>query len=505
MKKLFILLIFLMFYAPKEINASYFLVSNFEELQLALENTNVSTIKIGSNIYSNASIIINRPIKIIGEYRIISSVNASAIIINTNGVLELEGPTITRSNSGGLTRGVTINGGHLILREGYIKGHSTLLFNGAGIFMTGSNSKFTMYGGAVKNNNSGFFAGGIEINSNNAIVTINGGYIKNNSAVNGGGAIRIANSTSSLYINGGVIKRNIASGIPWGSIGGAIFVESVYNLHLNGGYIKENSATGTGGAISLPNLSSLYMNIPISSYVVFINNNAQTGIIVNENMRTRIDEEGEFRIESSTSNRWLREYLNENSPHNFIIENHIVNNHDISIRNSSSNIIVLDEYVIGEHMNMIETISNIHIRAYTMQNFSKEIYLLNGFREPLKILAYPQSFFEILDLNITGYKDIPYEGSHTIKIKDFFGNISRPISEFEINVTFEITKRPIERLGVLINYANSKNREDYSLLPFLRFQAILNSAINVYNNNLATNAQINIVYNSLRDAIRNLS
>jgi len=230
-----------------------------------------------------------------GFYKLIGANGESTIIVEKNGMLCLDGITVTH-NSDETGCGVEVYfGGTLIMAEGVICNNTvgvrtmpdgnTHKESGGGVLNSG---KFEMRGGVIANNtapgggggvlnNGGFSMSGGEISGNTAYYTgggvynngygfsMSGGEISGNTANRGGG---VYNFNGKFSVNGGTIYGNnaeigggvdsqhgsfiMSGGVIYGNIagdkGGGAYVNSILgNFTMYGGEISNNTAHIGGG------------------------------------------------------------------------------------------------------------------------------------------------------------------------------------------------------------------------------------------------------------------
>lgn len=186
--------------------------------------------------------------------------NYGSIYVST-GTLNMTGGVITQ----GTMRGVFVNNGKFILDGGVITGNIQASGSGAGVVINKNDSgtnEFLMESGIISYNEATTNAGGINLGGVGAVMTMNGGTIRGNIAkgtgTNAGGAIYMSSNTK-LTITGGAIKNNETKG---SNGGGAIFASTSKGILISGGTISGNKASNTsanGGAISLTNATTLTM------------------------------------------------------------------------------------------------------------------------------------------------------------------------------------------------------------------------------------------------------
>ena len=209
-------------------------------------------------------------------------------IVNNNATLTL-GSNITLSggveNNTTNSGGIQVNaGGTLIMEDGSIIENSHRTINGGAVTITGTNARFEMNGGVIRNNSSPS-GGGINIGVN-AHFEMSGGYIRENRSTAagitaGGGGISQIGGT--VTITDGTIRRNTATNQGGGV---RVSVATTNAFTMTGGTISHNTATtGDGGGLfttvhtyqsPLP-AGMHYTNINIGADVNFSDNIAGGG------------------------------------------------------------------------------------------------------------------------------------------------------------------------------------------------------------------------------------
>jgi len=163
-----------------------------------------------------------------GEFfKLIGAAGVSTININNDGVLKLEGITVTHL-SDATGSGVTINEGSiLILINGEISDNTNDIIGGG----VNNRGTFMMHGGVISGNNANFSGGGVAV-SYNGVFRMYGGKILGNTAMYGGG---VSNGCT-FKMFGGEISGNTAS-----KDGGG--VHSIYGVFNRfGGTIYDNKS-----------------------------------------------------------------------------------------------------------------------------------------------------------------------------------------------------------------------------------------------------------------------
>jgi predicted outer membrane repeat protein len=169
-------------------------------------------------------------------FKLIGANGQSTINVEGNGVLRLNGITVTHE-TGSNGNGVTVSiSGKLVMSDGEITGNKAT--NGGGVFIQGS---FSMSGGKIINNieSGGFGGGGVYVDSGGSF-EMSGGEISSNSGGNGGGV----HNKGVFVMLGGRITNNA------GVIGGGVCNRGTFTM--KGGVIANNNVTflGHGGGVS---------------------------------------------------------------------------------------------------------------------------------------------------------------------------------------------------------------------------------------------------------------
>jgi hypothetical protein len=180
-------------------------------------------------------------------------INGNTAATNAGGVRVL-GDTGTFTMSGGeiSVNTATTNGGGIYIENsgkftmtgGTITGNTVQSAGaGGGVAIAGSNTVFTMNGGEIIGNKSGFEAGGVYVDQNTTF-NMTGGKIYGNTANNAGGvyARRSTFTMSNGQINGNTSATNA---------GGVRVLYGTFTM--SGGEISGNTATADGGGIYIEN------------------------------------------------------------------------------------------------------------------------------------------------------------------------------------------------------------------------------------------------------------
>jgi hypothetical protein len=171
----------------------------------------------------------------------------NTIVIESGGVLRLDGIIITHE-SGQVGRGVNVaDGGTFIMYSGEISGNSANLFlpvvgdfcsTGGGVFNRGV---FEFHGGKISNNNApDGFGGGV---TNYGSFVMSGGEITDNTAgLYGGGVCNMM--SGNFVMSGGEVSNNKVSSAEQGFGGG---ISNSATFVMSGGKISNNKASNGGG------------------------------------------------------------------------------------------------------------------------------------------------------------------------------------------------------------------------------------------------------------------
>jgi hypothetical protein len=182
-----------------------------------------------------------------------------------NGMIDISGgvyPEITLRGKGTGTDAGVINaaGSNRVL---YIAGGSKVTLGdnltlkggyayegGGGVYVTGSNSTFTMSGGTIQDNSSSS-GGGVYVYSGGAFTMSGNAIIQGNTSSSGGG-VYVSGSSSSFTMSGGTIQNNSVSASTYvyaSSSGGGVYV---YNstFTISGGTIADNSVSASATTTS---------------------------------------------------------------------------------------------------------------------------------------------------------------------------------------------------------------------------------------------------------------
>jgi len=190
----------------------------------------------GSDIMPTISAPVNLTIKGTSGARIIFFGRASSSLFtidNAAATLTLENITLQGSDDG-TTSLVTVTNGTLVMETGStITGHSS-----GGVRVNGG--IFEMKGGTISNNTA---ANGGGVSVNDGTFEMKGGTISNNTATDGGGGVYVSGSNGKFTMSStGIISENYANN---GS-GGGVFVSSG-TFEMNNGTINGNTASQAGG------------------------------------------------------------------------------------------------------------------------------------------------------------------------------------------------------------------------------------------------------------------
>ena len=208
--------------------------------------------------------------------------NGGAINVQSGSKLNIDGPTISRTNetgrsekSGGV---IFVISGELNLYSGHIDGSSSISEQGAAIGGSGS-GVINLYGGTVTGGTTTKGAGGAIYIRSTATLNIDGANVIGGTSETTGGAIH-ANSGTNLYIrsgsvsggsskdNGGCIyftgsEFQMSGGTVTGGTtkkaAGSIYINDNCSMEMTGGNIIGGSAETTGGAIHANSGTNLYI------------------------------------------------------------------------------------------------------------------------------------------------------------------------------------------------------------------------------------------------------
>ena len=166
--------------------------------------------------------------------------SAGSLILKAGGVIQ-NGGSGKKSYNGA---NIMITGGTFVMDGGIVQWGYT---KNKGSVYIGPGASFTMNGGKIADNSSGYGSGaGVYVESK-GIFTMNGGEISGNHG----------NSTESVLQGGGVYTQGMFT-LNDGSIsgnkaqyGGGVCIGNVGEMIFNGGIISDNSVTQWGGGISV--------------------------------------------------------------------------------------------------------------------------------------------------------------------------------------------------------------------------------------------------------------
>jgi len=183
------------------------------------------------------------------------------LFTTTNGATVIFGDIIIDGASGGAfaeSSGgtlVRVNGGTFIMNSGAVlrnnaNSGSTSAVNGGGVVLDGSTAVFTMSGGEITGNTSGFEAGGVYVNSGSTF-TMTGGKINGNTANNSPGGVYVRDSTFTM--SGGEISGNTSA-----TMSGVRVLRSTFTL--TGGVVAGNGSALTNVVNGTYNLNTAAPN-----------------------------------------------------------------------------------------------------------------------------------------------------------------------------------------------------------------------------------------------------
>ena len=122
--------------------------------------------------------------------------------------------------------------------------------DGGGVYVTGSNSKFTLENGIISGNTASDDGGGVYVDG--GTFTINGGTIAGNTAEYGGGVF--VKKDGIFTLTSGAISGNTATYYD----GGGVFVGGTFTME--GGTISDNTAARMGGGVYISINGTFTMN-----------------------------------------------------------------------------------------------------------------------------------------------------------------------------------------------------------------------------------------------------
>lgn len=215
-------------------NYSIMVVSEGAALTVSGDSGNTITVS-GGNAISN-------------EKKSLSSQEYGCRPIESAGNLVLKDGSIIQSGGSGMK---SYNGSNILITGGtFIMDGGTVQWGYArnkGSVYIGPDATFTMNGGEIKNNGSGYGSGaGVYVDSRGTF-TMNAGSVSGNhgkateSVMQGGGVY----TQGTFTLNGGSISDNAAQ------YGGGVCIGNVGEMKFNGGTISNNSVTQWGGGISV--------------------------------------------------------------------------------------------------------------------------------------------------------------------------------------------------------------------------------------------------------------
>jgi len=204
---------------------------SFTVSNLAQYNAALATIRDGGNGRSYT-------INITGNISGITPVSNSTI---TTGFGTVTGITVTLTGSGTLALDTSTNGSMFRLAS-----QQTLVIDGAGLTLRGSNNNNTaiiyvagaleLKNGKISGNTSSANGGGVYVTGTNSIFTMYGGEISGNAAGNGGG-VYTENSSTFRIVNGTIYGINESD-------------ESLRNTATNGAVLYRSSGTAQRGTFT---------------------------------------------------------------------------------------------------------------------------------------------------------------------------------------------------------------------------------------------------------------
>ena len=201
-------------------------------------------------------------------------------VINVQGTLTLDGPTIT----GGGNSGVRVNGGTFTMLSGSIENNTAI--TGGGIFV-GNGSIFYMWDGYIQGNYaSGTGGGGVDVYPGGTFIMYNGTIQNNQNAIgnplhhrNGGGGVLVGRNGTANHavfeMHNGLITGNMTS-----AQGGGVAIHLAdldgpndnpyalplgHHFHMFGGTITGNHARINGGGVSVWGIFQMYDGAEITN------------------------------------------------------------------------------------------------------------------------------------------------------------------------------------------------------------------------------------------------
>lgn len=221
-------------------------VTNETELTTALNNTNYSEIKLGSNIETTVRLNVERTMTLdLNGYTLsCSSTDEDIFLVRSSGNLTVkDSGTSGKIDGQNKNCGFDVTEGTLTLESGSIVNCTDADGDGGAVDVS-STGKFVMNGGAIMDCKAGDDGGAVDIGRGCTFV-MNSGTIENCRADDDGGAVFIKQG-GFFELNGGLIQNCSA-----GANGGAVNIYQDGHFTMTGGTIKDCKVDlgGLGNAI----------------------------------------------------------------------------------------------------------------------------------------------------------------------------------------------------------------------------------------------------------------
>ena len=221
-------------------------VTNETELTAALNNTDCTEIKLGSNIETTVRLNVERTMTLdLNGYTLsCSSTDEDIFLVRSSGNLTVkDSGTSGKIDGQNKNCGFDVTEGTLTLESGSIVNCTDANGDGGAVDVS-STGKFVMNGGAIMDCKAGDDGGAVDIGSGCTFI-MNGGTIGNCRADDDGGAVFIKQG-GTFELNGGLIQ-NCSSG----ANGGAVKIYQDGRFTMTGGTIKDCKVDfgGLGNAI----------------------------------------------------------------------------------------------------------------------------------------------------------------------------------------------------------------------------------------------------------------
>jgi hypothetical protein len=146
-----------------------------------------------------------------------------------------DGVTLTDNKTAGVSGGVWVNGGELVMNDGVVIKRMEILSNNsssgikAGGVLISNGGRFNMYGGTIGGENT--------IDGNKAPLFSSSGSVN----IQGSGGVSVLDGSFDMY--GGIIQSNSAGNYSFGGVG--VFQEGDFTMYR--GTIKKNTGGSSGG------------------------------------------------------------------------------------------------------------------------------------------------------------------------------------------------------------------------------------------------------------------